>query len=71
MGSKSSGNRSHKPRAPGAGRPPKTVRLKDGQKIGFWEKGIASERLATIKIVKRGTFQIVRADGQIINVYTN
>lgn len=71
MGSKKSGNRSGKPRAPGAGRPPKTVKLKNGQRIGFWERKQISERMATIKIVKRGTFQIVRDNGEIITVITN
>lgn len=54
-----------------AGRPPKSVKLNDGQQIGFFEHGIQSERLATIKIVKRGTFQIQRANGDIITIMTN
>ena len=77
MGNKKSGDRTRgakrKPRQ-NAGRPPQSVKLKHGQQIGFWEHGASgnyADRIATVQIVKRGTFRLVRDNGEIITIITN
>jgi hypothetical protein len=62
MGSDKSGNRTHKPRAPGAGRPVKKRTLSVGQKILYHFNGTMGEML-TVTEVTRTKFVMIDESG--------